>query len=440
MNKSVSTFIDKELSEQLKDCFSKQPKLIIGVSGGADSMALLYALKIAEIEAIVVHINYGLRGEDSDKDQELVEQLSFEWGFECVSVKPESKTENENFQNWARNQRYQIFLDLRQEVGADAIAVSHHQDDQVETILMKLFRGSAPENWQGMSVLEDHIFRPFLNIQKEKLLQYCDENAIPFRRDKSNESNKYARNLIRNELSEQMNQLLPGWQKNVLKLKEFGALNETATNQLLKKIQQGDRISVVELIEMEKSLASSVLKKFVEQQTHKELSSGELESIYQLLSAQTGSVFRIDESTKLVRERDHLTVSGYKEGINVEIKSLDEEFNFEPFRFYKGNKQESEFYLDWDSLKFPLVLRTWESGDRFQPLGMNGSQTVSDHLTNRKVSVTNKEKSLVLVGTDGTIYALFFGGDDDRVGTISELSKATEDTRLYLSVIKKKKL
>ncbi len=438
MNKSVSTYIENEVSEQLREHLSANPKLIIGVSGGADSMALLYVLKKLNADAVVVHINYQQRGKESDKDQELVEQLSFQWGFECVSVKLDEYLNSGNFQNWARTERYRIFEELKEESNADAVAVAHHEDDQVETILMKLFRGSAPENWQGISVFDGNVFRPLLKISKEEILKYCEENAVPFREDKSNTSNKYARNLIRNELAEQMDELLPGWKENVLKLREFGAQNEKAISELTKRTHSESGLSITQLKELDVDLRKAVIKKFVDQQTGITFSSGQLDTVIKLLDAQVGSVFEIDKDLKLVRERDVLKLTSGFEGVFLEISKDDiwQGLSFQSLKFFMSEEKKTEFYLDADCLDYPLSLRTWKSGDKFQPLGMEGSQKVSDHLTNRKVSPTNKKKSLVLVGADGTIYALFFGGNEDRVGTVSEICKATETTSRYLSVSK----
>lgn len=144
MSKSEYLLIEQVISNKVDRHFPGTPNFVIGVSGGADSMALLYAFKQLEISCFVVHINYGLRGVESDKDQELVEQMSFQWGFECCSVRLNTEEmQSGNFQNWARNERYMIFEDLAEEIKADAIAVAHHQDDQIETIVQKLFRGVA---------------------------------------------------------------------------------------------------------------------------------------------------------------------------------------------------------------------------------------------------------------------------------------------------------
>lgn len=143
MAKSLKKTFKNHLSALLSDYFEPSSLFVIGVSGGPDSMALLYLLHLLEQDTFVVHVNYGKRGKKSDKDQELTEQMAFQWGFECCSIRldPE-EAKGKNFQNWAREQRYRFFRDLMQDLKADAIVTAHHQDDQIETILQKLFRGA----------------------------------------------------------------------------------------------------------------------------------------------------------------------------------------------------------------------------------------------------------------------------------------------------------
>ncbi|MBO6622890.1 MAG: tRNA lysidine(34) synthetase TilS [Balneola sp.] len=440
MSKSEYLLIEQGISNKLSRYFSGTPKLVIGVSGGADSMALLYAFKRLEISCFVVHINYGLRGVESDKDQELVEQMSFQWGFECCSVRLNTEEmQSGNFQNWARNERYKIFEDLADEVKADAIATAHHQDDQVETIIQKLFRGSSPESWEGMKEWGAPLFRPMLEFSKEEILEYCDEKSIPYRDDESNSDPKYSRNFLRGEFTKKMNNLFPGWQQNVLGLSDFGALNEQMLDELSEVYLEKERIKLAPLKNMNEVLARSLIKRFLEQYIPT-ASKGIIGEAYALLSSQTGSELKVSDSVVLVKDRDFIVLQKKAEFIEVIIKEEDIEnaFSVKGIEFRISEQLESELYLDVAKLSFPLILRRWKAGDKIQPLGMDGTQKVSDHLTNRKVSNVNREKSLVLSDSDGTIYAIIFKGNDPGPGTISELCKATDSTKRYLSITSKK--
>ncbi len=226
MNKYASNLINKSVESSLSLIPQAKPKIILGVSGGSDSMALLYTFYKLEVEVLVVHINYGLRGNESDLDQELVEGMSTQWGIDCYSVKIENKQNEGNFQSWARAERYRIFKELKDINNLNCIATAHHQSDQIETILQKVLRGSGVEAWEGMSVWDGELFRPFLPFSKTEILSYCEENSIPFRDDKSNLESKYARNFIRNQLEDKFDELFPGWRTNILDLSEKGILQD----------------------------------------------------------------------------------------------------------------------------------------------------------------------------------------------------------------------
>lgn len=440
MSKSEYLLIEQGISNKVSRYFSGTPKFVIGVSGGADSMLLLYAFKQLEISCFVVHINYGLRGVESDKDQELVEQMSFEWGFECCSVRLNTEeVQTGNFQNWARNERYKIFEDIAEEVKADAVVIAHHQDDQIETIIQKLFRGSSPESWTGMREWDAPLFRPMLEFSKEDILAYCDETSIPYREDASNSDPKYSRNFIRGEFSEKMNSLFPGWQQNVLRLSDFGRLNEQMLDELSEIYLERERIKLAPLKKMDEVLTRSLIKRFLEQFIPV-TSKGIIGEAYALLSAQTGSELKVSDSVILIKDRDYIVLQKKAEFTEVIIKKEDIEnvFSVQGTEFRISEQVESELYLDAAKLSFPLSLRKWKAGDKIQPLGMTGTQKISDHLTNRKVSTVNREKSLVLSNSDGTIYAIIFKGNDPGLGTISELCKATDSTKRYLSITSKK--
>lgn len=440
MNKSASTRIEKEVESKFKSYFQNKPHFIIGVSGGADSMALLYVLKKLQISGIVIHVNYHQRAEESDKDQELVESIAFEWGFECCSISLDDYEESKgNFQQWARDQRYQMFSDLMKEFSADGIVVAHHKDDQIETILHKLLRGNSPETWKGMQIFENDIFRPMLSISKSEILQYCMNNVIPYREDVSNSDSKYTRNLIRNELSQSLNELIPGWQQNVLNLQEFGTLNELAVEEITCQITQGNSINIERLLHMPSLLKQALLRKFLEFKGYF-LSSGQLQEADNLLSSQTGAKLELLKHVYLIKDRDSLVIKdNSQDAVYREItkKELQTGVTFLNIDIGISKHNFTGLYLDADALSYPLVLRNWRNGDKIQPFGMQGSQKISDHLTNKKISTINREKTLVLTGTDGTIYAIIFEANHSSEGTISELCKVTDSTINYLSVTKK---
>lgn len=182
--------------------WTKGSKIVLGVSGGPDSVCLLDVLaKIApkhNIDLIIAHANYGLRGKDSIKDEEFVQKLAEKYGLMVYFLKPtlgKNKSENE-----LRNIRYNFFEEVRKENNFDSIAVAHNADDQVETFLMRIIRGSGLQGLAGMKYKNNSLIRPLLGISRKEILEYLKKNNLKFRIDKTNAQDLFLRNKIRNNL------------------------------------------------------------------------------------------------------------------------------------------------------------------------------------------------------------------------------------------------
>ncbi|MEQ8523936.1 tRNA lysidine(34) synthetase TilS [Gracilimonas sp.] len=443
MAKSISKKLQKHLSKSLADYFEPDTFFILGVSGGPDSMALLYLFHLLNREALVVHINYGKRGKQSDKDQELVEQLAFQWGFECCSIRLNPKDAGgENFQNWARKQRYQFFRDLKAESKAEAIVTAHHQDDQVETILQKLFRGSGPAAWQGMKEWDGELFRPLLSFEKDNILAFCESEAVPYRTDESNKSSEYARNFIRNEFAQKMDDLLPGWKQNILDLPQQGEIFEASILEITDQVAKKNIINLKKFSKLPAILKPAVLKNLLDQfGAEGKYSKGQLKELTELEYLQPGKSMKAGNLV-LIRERDEIHLHPNKEfkDISKEISEdeIEEGLKLNGITLKKTQKSASKaaLKLDASKLSWPLSLRTWSAGDAFQPLGMDGHQRISDHLTNRKIPSYFKEKALVLCGSDGTIYAILYPAPaiNKERGAISELAKCETTSTSFLTI------
>ncbi|MBD3617525.1 MAG: tRNA lysidine(34) synthetase TilS [Gracilimonas sp.] len=443
MAKSISKKLRDHLSNCLSDYFEEGALFVIGVSGGPDSMALLYLFHLLDVDVLTVHVNYGKRGKQADKDQELVEQMAFAWGFECCSIRLDPKeAKDRNFQDWARQQRYQFFRDLRDDFKADAIVTAHHQDDQVETILQKIFRGSAPTAWQGMQIWDGKLFRPLLPFSKEEILDFCELESVPYRIDKSNERSDFARNFIRNEFSEKMDRFFPGWKKNILDLPNQGKSFEAGMAALADQVSQNNTIYLKKFAELPETVKPAVIKTILDQFGMKsEYSKGQLKELAEIETLQTGKNLKIG-NLLLTRDRDKIHLHTDKENEKVQVIISKEQAE-------KGVKEgeislktahnldtDANLKLDQDKLSWPVTLRSWQAGDSFQPLGMEGNQKISDHLTNRKIPTTIREKGLVLCGSDGTIYAIIYPAlsANEEWGAIAEMAKLTSTTQTLLTI------
>lgn len=450
MSKSDLSPIEDRVHKALQTHFpdNQKPGFIIGVSGGPDSMCLLYVLKKMSVDVLVVHINYGKRGKESDKDAELVEQMAFQWGFDCqiLSVDPE-EAEGKNFQQWARSVRYDIFRALAAEYDTDGIAVAHHQDDQIETILQKQFRGAGLAGWTGMSVWDGEIFRPLLHTSRKEIEKYIEQENIPFRIDRSNLKSGFARNFLRNEWLTDLENHFPGWRQNVLRIAEQAALFDEAVEWISQQItDKQDRIRREDLLNISPRLRKAlVLFKVKRISPDSPIGSGTLDELDNLNRLQTGKSVQLTENLSLMRDREHFKIV-YQQPKSLQLLELSKDrlesgaFILNDIVFVIDEFCEPDYdhhlYLDADKIDWPLKLRRWRKGDRFRPFGMEGHQNISDHLTNRKISATEKSQALVLESFEDTICAVIFPPTENRTppGTISEHVRCGETTRQCLTI------
>jgi tRNA(Ile)-lysidine synthase len=441
----IESIVQKKLAKHFPD--QAPPFFVIGVSGGMDSMSLLYIFKRLEISGLVVHINYQKRGEASDKDAELVEQMAFEWGFDCQTISVDAtEAKDQNFQQWARDMRYGIFRDLAKEHSAEGIAVAHHEDDQIETILQKIFRGAGLTSWTAMDVWDDTIFRPFLDISRAQIEKYVEDKAIPYRTDESNFESDFARNFLRNEWLERLTDFFPGWKQNVLRVNEQAGNYEKAIEWISYQMtsEQGiDRKAFHLLVQnVQKALILYLLK---QREPGIEISHDSLQQIEDLGDLQTGKAIQLTGCFSVLRDRDHYCIVENDSDDFPPLFLQFDQLKNSPFQDNNLKLSVEQFdqpdfekalYLDTEKISWPIKLRRWKSGDRFQPLGMEGHQQVSDHLTNRKVSAAKKDKALVIETFEEKICAVIFPPIKNQmsIGTIAEQVKCDLNTKNCLKI------
>lgn len=413
-------------------------------------MAMLYLLHRFNIDTIVIHCNYQLRGEASDQDQKLVEEICMHWNLECVSLRFESGKESEgfNFQDWARRRRYQAFNDIREEYEADFILTAHHLDDQLETILQKILRGAGVASWKGMDTLDGNLYRPLLNISKSEIMEFVQEFNVPYRIDRTNEESTYARNFIRNHWFPDMNRLFPGWKQNLMRVadraEEFQAMVDTILAQTTEGEGQLNREIFLSLTD---KIQPAIFLEFIKKSgVDADVSQGFLENLDELKEIKSGGKIQLSEEFYIMRDRNIFKLVG---DVNpgtvnniIEKEDLKNAVKFQKFLFIKEQPpskfSQDSLYVDLSQLQFPLRLRNWKPGDRIQPLGMEGTQLISDHLTNRKIPSALKNRALVLETFDEKICAVIFPADLSRIqiGTISENCRCTPQTKNTLTIRK----
>lgn len=449
MSKSDLSLIEKAVQKNVEQFFSDQSSLffIIGVSGGIDSMVLLHTFHKLGIPALVSHINYSKRGEASDKDAELVEQMSFQWGFECHTTTIDSVDfDGSNFQQWARELRYNVFRGLSHEYNASGIVVAHHKDDQIETILQKIFRGAGLASWGGMDIWNEGIFRPFLNVSRSQIEQYAQYKSIPYRTDESNLKSAFARNFLRNEWLQKMGDFFPGWRQNIERVSQQAENYGQALEWISHRITDRSGIDREAFHSLEESLQKALILHLLKKKDPSlQISHNSLDRIIELSELQTGKKIQLTETLSVLRDRERYVIKEKSTETPAEILLSRENLRNSPFEsddlifsveVYDKPDFKQALYLDADKISWPLTLRNWRHGDEFQPLGMEGHQMISDHLTNRKISAAYKNQTLVIESFEETICAVIFPPIKNRTqpGTISDHFKCDAGTKYCLKI------
>lgn len=412
-------------------------RVIVACSGGPDSMALADLLRRFNLEVHLAHMNYGLRGADSDADEQLVRDYAAMHELP-VHVHHESAAKAADarkggIQEAARTLRYNWFDELSNELSADAVATAHHQDDQVETHLWHLLRGSSWSGFTGIPSQIGNIVRPLLFARKAELISYCESEGVPYRTDSSNASADYSRNRIRHELIPLLDSIRPGFQKNILRqIDNFNDLDYIATQflssltpEVIELSNEGLRLDVSELrkLPFQRLLLLRVARDYG-------FPARRVDELLSLIGAEPGKTV-YSQTHRVIRERDALVITTRADAPMppAEIEAGQEEVHA-PLHLVidYGSPHEIPLtdhpltaFFDFDKLDFPLTIRPWQHGDRMRPLGLAGSQKLSDIYTQEKWSTLDKESAYVLCSGDKIIWAI--------KSKVAEFTRVTPETR-----------
>lgn len=397
--------------------FSKEDRLILAVSGGIDSMVLAHLLQSCKYDFGLAHVNFGLRGTESDGDEEFVKIYAEQQCLPLYSKRikcEEFESSSEGVQAAARRLRYVWFEELQAEIDVKYILLAHQQSDQSETILHQFIRGGMLAALRGMQDKRGIYVRPLLAFSREEIEHYAFSNDIKWREDSSNQSNKYTRNFIRHELLPTIKKINPDLDDSLSKRAVlFGEIEHL--------VNENCKMHLEENIEhhLHKELLSC---SWLEQYPYKHVvmwhwlssysfTSSQIEGVIALLAAQSGS-FIDSSSHRILKDRDHLVLSEKGTTAFVEYSVFALPFSTNRLRFEESSLSEVRFdnpsihYLDLDKVEFPLQVRTWKEGDKIRPLGMRGTQKVSDVLIQNKISLTDKREVVVVLDKSGSILSI----------------------------------
>ena len=392
-----------------KDLFNLQDKVLVALSGGADSVALLRILLSLGYTCECSHCNFHLRGLESDRDESFVRQLCEEHSIPLhvthFDTSAYAKEHHLSIEMAARELRYEWFEHIRKEIEASVIAVAHHRDDSVETFLLNLMRGAGINGLKGIPVKNGYIVRPLLSVSRDIILDYLQAINQGYVTDSTNLEDEYMRNKIRLNILPLMKEVNPSVmetiQETTFRLSEVANIYqkdrmETITHKVTFLSPELLRISLIDVLEdvAPISLLHEVL-------SPKGFNASQIQDIYRSLSSsQSGKRFFSTE-WEVLRDREYLWIQK-KDSIQLIPELIIEEIERTPSFVIPRDKHIA--CLDADKLNHPLTIRKWERGDKFIPLGMNGKKKVSDYLTDKKFSLFQKENQYVVCSGEDIVW------------------------------------
>lgn len=413
-------------------------KLVIAVSGGADSIALLHLIHSLRtdlrLSLLAVHINHHLRGDDSDADEVFVRKLCDYLNVNCIIKHVHFKTESD-LENQARNARLEILHKILKSYKFDKIVLAHQKNDQTETILMNLIRGAGITGMGGMKPVTDFIIRPLLPFSRNEIENWLTANKIEWRLDKSNNQNRFTRNRVRSELvpwlQNNMNHSITDkllmqsaifqeaddfFKKHVKKLYKKSVLEETDTHVTV------DLFFIKQLTKIEQFYLLRACYSIVSR-TEQEFFMHSFNEICRLFNTEGSKKTHLAHGVIVLKEYNELTITSIdpnNRSYDTKELIIDEErthFVFYNWRFtlkylkslpinLTTTKQIHNAFIDLNKISSPLRLRGRQPGDRFMPLGMSSEKKLKEFFIDEKVSKFERDSIPILVDKEKIIWVV----------------------------------
>ena len=405
----------------------KKDKFVLSVSGGADSVLLLYLFcKYFESDTkrlIIAHVNHGLR-KDSRIDENFVLMLGEKLRIKTHKIKldPNTISKDDSTESWARKHRYDFLSTIIKKTEAKWVVTGHHANDQAETILMNISDKTGLFGLGGMKEINNNIIRPLLPYTKRQLLEVVRKYSIPFLEDPTNRDNYYKRNFLRNNVItpwlERSNDLIESitatgknfkdWQDGMLYF-----VNDFINNNLIRNENNDfliiknsfNKVPIFARVCVLQVLTNSIgILRRPQIENIKEFLGKDV--IGNMCYAINGFILLNDRSSVIIKRKK------LKKLVPLELEvGCDYSFDKYVYKISKYSKNvrfsrnRDDELIDLAAIKNKkLVLRYWCSGDRFKPLGMNGTQKISDYLINNKINLFEKNEQTVLTADDKIIW------------------------------------
>ena len=389
-------------------------RILVGLSGGADSVALLSILKELGYCPFAAHCHFALRGEESDRDRNFAKQIATKLGVPFIEVQFDTlryATEKKiSVEMACRELRYAWFETQRIALDCRYLAVAHHRDDAVETVLINLIRGTGISGLTGIAPLNGTVIRPILGLSREDVENYIELTSLSYVTDSTNKESVYVRNKIRNKILPLMKEINPSVYEAIeataVHLSETELIYREALNKKIESIVDiRDEVAYINLQKLSsetavRTILYEILKPYG-------FITSQLNDIISSFLEESGKRF-FSLTHRIIKDRDRLIVAPLgkednylihypaEEMLRVEYMSIDE---LPPF-----TRDKSFAYFDADKLPKNLIVRHWRMGDRFLPFGMKGTQKLSDYFTTHKFSILQIEQIWLLVAGEEILW------------------------------------
>ncbi len=448
----------KKLSEFIKTyaLISPRDKIVVGFSGGADSMALLYSLweLSSELQFFIIaaHVNYNLRGEDSQKDEQFVREVCATLNIPLL-VKQANIEGDRSIELKAREIRKDFFNKIVKLYKANSIALGHNANDQAETILLNLFRGAGTNGLKGILPKNDIIIHPLIEFSRKEIEEYLSLNNLNYRIDKSNYENIYSRNKIRNILMpfvlENINPKFVEKTINTARvLRESETVISVYANRLFKSVvlERNDSKIVLSLTKLEKYLP--VIRFYFYKKIHTEFTGSDrdffqyhFEEIEKLLKSDGCKQKSFPSNITVFKEYNKLTFQKTSTIVPINtdnkrtIDKIRARIKFENYRLYfkklkkideTDRRNKGVIFMDLDKIKFPITFRHRKNGDKFIPRGHIHPKKLKEFFIDKKISKFERDKILVMEDSEKILWIAGYE-IDNRVAV-------TKDTSNFLMI------